>query len=292
MTVIRKFAPGTEWLYLKIYTGVKTADLILEEAIKSVAQYFLGNNEISKWFFIRYHDPKPHLRVRFCLHNTKDYFTVLNKINEELKEFNDSGEISNISIETYNREIERYGQNTIEEAEILFHKNSEFTLLCLPYDDEDKLIFGIFLIDQILNKLNLKITEKLAWIKDFNDAFKEEFNADKNLNSQLDKKYREFKPKLINFLQSDEFSDERIAIALHTEECDAALQNILQHLQNDALGISLQTFFSSIFHMNINRLFVSDQRLFEMVIYDYLLRYYKSLAFATIKKNESFLITQ
>ncbi len=292
MTVIRKFAPGTEWLYLKIYTGVKTADLILEEAIQSVAQYFLSNNEISKWFFIRYHDPKPHLRVRFCLHNTKDYFNVLNKIKEELQEFNDSGEISNISIETYNREIERYGQKTIEEAETLFHKNSEFTLLCLPYDDEDKLIFSIFLIDQMLNKLKLEITEKLAWIKDFNDAFKEEFNADKNLNSQLDKKYREFKPKLINFLQSDEFSDERIAIVLHTEECDAALQNILQHLQNDAVGISLQTFFSSIFHMNINRLFVSDQRLFEMVIYDYLLRYYKSLAFATIKKNESFLITQ
>ncbi|MCY0976332.1 thiopeptide-type bacteriocin biosynthesis protein [Chryseobacterium wangxinyae] len=292
MTVIRKFAPGTEWLYLKIYTGVKTADLILEEAIQSVAQYFLGNNEISKWFFIRYHDPKPHLRVRFCLHNTEDYFTVLNKINEELQEFTDSGEISNILIETYNREIERYGQNTVEEAETLFHKNSEFTLLCLPYDDEDKLIFGIFLIDQILNKLNLEITEKLAWIRNFNDAFKEEFNADKNLNSQLDKKYREFKPKLINFIQSDEFSDERIAIVLHTEECDAALQNILQHHQNDVLGISLQTFFSSIFHMNINRLFVSDQRLFEMVIYDYLLRYYKSLAFATIKKNESFLITQ
>ncbi|MCY0968899.1 thiopeptide-type bacteriocin biosynthesis protein [Chryseobacterium wangxinyae] len=285
MTVIRKFAPGTEWLYLKIYTGVKTADLILEEAIQSVAQYFLGNNEISKWFFIRYHDPKPHLRVRFCLHNTEDYFTVLNKINEELQEFTDSGEISNILIETYNREIERYGQNTIEVAETLFHKNSEFTLLCLPYDDEDKLIFSIFLIDQILNKLNLEITEKLAWIKDLNDAFKEEFNADKNLNNQLDKKYREFKPKLINFLQSDEFSDERIAIVLHTEECDAALQNILQHLQNDAVGISLQTFFSSIFHMNINRLFVSDQRLFEMVIYDYLLRYYKSLAFDSLHEK-------
>jgi hypothetical protein len=31
--------------------------------------------------------------------------------------------------------------------------------------------------------------------------------------------------------------------------------------------------------MNINRLFVSNQRLFEMVIYDYLLRYYKMRVF-------------
>ncbi|WP_394351105.1 lantibiotic dehydratase C-terminal domain-containing protein [Chryseobacterium fistulae] len=34
-------------------------------------------------------------------------------------------------------------------------------------------------------------------------------------------------------------------------------------------------FLQSIFHMNINRLFVSNQRLFEMVIYDYFLWYYK-----------------
>lgn len=283
----RKFVPGTEWLYLKIYTGVKTSDIILEEAIQPLTDYLQTNNYISKWFFIRYHDPKPHLRVRFCLNNINDYTIVLNKINEELQGYVDSGEISNISIETYTREIERYGQNTLKEAETLFHKNSEFTLLCLPYNDEDKIIFSIFYIDQILNKLNLEISEKLVWIKNFNDAFKEEFNADKNLNSQLDKKYRDFKPKLINFLQSEEFSDETDAIIRHVEECDYVLQNILQHQQNVLLEASLQSFFQSIFHMNINRLFISSQRVFEMVIYDYLFRYYKSLAFFDFKTTST-----
>ncbi|CAD7806481.1 Nisin biosynthesis protein NisB [Chryseobacterium aquaeductus] len=284
----RKFAPGTEWLYLKIYTGIKTSDLILEEKITPIIEYFQTNNYILKWFFIRYHDPKPHLRVRFRLNNPEDYTVVLNKINEELQEFTNSAEISNISVEMYTREIERYGQNTIEEAETLFHLNSEFTLLCLPYDDEDKLIFCVFYINEMLNKLDIKIHEKLMWIKNFNDAFKEEFNADKNLNSQLDKKYREFKPKLMNFIQSDEFSDERNAIILHIEECASVLQNILQQHQNQSLEVSLQSFFQSIFHMNINRLFVSNQRLFEMIIYDYLLRYYKSLNFHELQRNLSF----
>lgn len=281
----RKFAPGTEWLYLKVYTGVKTSDLILEETIQPLIEYLRTNNYILKWFFIRYHDPKPHLRVRFCLNNTEDYITVLNKINEELLEFTDSGEISNISIETYSREIERYGQNTIEEAEILFHKNSEFTLLCLPYDDEDKMIFSIFYINEILNRLNLGIQEKLLWIRNYNDSFKKEFKADKTLNSQLDKKYREFKPKLINFIQSDDFLDERSAIIVHIEECTSILQNIIIHHQNRSLEVSLQSFFQSIFHMNINRFFVSNQRLFEMVIYDYLVRYYKSLAFYSLHEK-------
>lgn len=281
----RKFGSGTEWLYLKIYTGIKTSDLILEETIQSLTEYFRENNYISKWFFIRYHDPKSHLRIRFYLNNTEDYPNVLKKINEELQEFVDSGEISNISIETYSREIERYGKNTIEDAETLFYKNSEFTLLCLPYDDEDKIIFSIFYMNEILDKLNLEIQEKLTWIRNFNGAFKEEFNADKNLNSQLDKKYRKFKLKLIDFIESDEFSDERNAIISHVEECVSVLQNMLRHHQNQSLEIPLQSFFQSIFHMNINRLFVSNQRLFEMVIYDYLLRYYKSMSFHELQRN-------
>lgn len=281
----RNFTPGTEWLYLKIYTGVKTSDLILEETIKPLVEYFQTNNYTSKWFFIRYHDPKPHLRIRFYLNNTEDYTFVLKKINKELKEFVESGEISNISNETYYRESERYGQNTIEEAEVLFHKNSEFTLLCLPYDDEEKIIFSLFYINEILNKLNLEIQQKLVWVKNFNEGFKKEFNADKNLNSQLDKKYRAFKPKFITFLQSDEYSDERNTIVFHIEECSLVLQNILRHYQNESLEVSLQRFFQSIFHMNINRLFVSNQRLFEMIIYDYLLRYYKSAMFHEVHRS-------
>lgn len=275
--VERKCIPGTEWLYLKIYTGIKTSDIILKEVITPLIEYFQADNYISKWFFIRYNDPESHLRIRFMLNNTDYYNKILNKINEALQEYIGSGEISNIIIDTYAREIERYGQNTIEEAETLFYKNSEFTLQCLDYDDEEKIIISLFYIDDILNKLNLSAKEKLDWIKDFNTAFKQEFNADKKLNSQLDKKYREFKPKYLSFLQSDEFLEERKSVISNIEESNLALQNIINHYENQSLEISLQSFFQSIFHMNINRVFVSNQRLFEMLIYDYQFRYYKNV---------------
>ncbi|WP_317174721.1 thiopeptide-type bacteriocin biosynthesis protein [Chryseobacterium antibioticum] len=183
---------------------------------------------------------------------------------------------------TYNRELERYGENTIEDAKTLFHKNSEFTLLCLHYDDEEKIMFSLFFINEILNKLNLSIHEKLEWTKDFNAAFKQEFNADKKLNSQLDKKYRDFKPKLIDFLTSEEFLEERNTVIFNIETSSSAIQNIVFHYERK----SLQSFFQSIFHMNINRLFISNQRLFEMVIYDYLFRYYKALYYHQIVRKE------
>ena len=273
--MVRKFIPGTEWLYLKIYTGIKTSDLILEELIKPSVEYFQENNYISKWFFIRYHDPKPHLRVRFCLSNAEYYNDVLHKINNDLQEFIQSGEISSIVVDTYSREIERYGQTTIEEAETLFYKNSDFALLCLQYDDEEKILFTIFYIDQTLDQLNLSDQQKLNWIKGFDSAFKDEFNADKKLNSQLDKKYREFKLKLMSLIQNDEFLDERQAIISHIKESSSVLKSIIQSNEKGLLEVSPRSFFQSIFHMNINRLFVSNQRLFEMIIYDYLQRYYK-----------------
>lgn len=280
----RKFPPGSEWLYLKIYTGVKTADIILEEAIQPLTECFQENHYISKWFFIRYNDPKPHLRLRLHLNNSNGYNEILEKINQSFEQFINSGEISNLQIDTYNREIERYGKNTMEEAECVFHKNSEFTLQCLHYDDEEKIIVSLFYIDEMLNKLGLSIYEKLIWIKGFNDAFKTEFQADRKLNSSLDKKYRKFKPKYFEFLQTKEFTENRNHIYSIIEQSGTELQNILFHHKNQSLEISVQNFFQSIFHMNINRLFVSQQRIFEMVIYDYLLRYYKSQIFLQKKK--------
>lgn len=273
--ITRKFIPGSEWLYIKIYTGIKTSDIILEEAIQPLIEYFKESNNISKWFFIRYHDPKPHLRVRFLLSNLDNYSEIFEKINAVLQKYIDSGEISNVLVDTYTREIERYGKSTIEDAETLFQKSSEFTLQCLDYDDEEKIMISLLYIDEILNKLNLSVQERLNWMKDFNDSFKREFNADKKLNSQLDKKYRDFKPKFLDFIQSEEFSRERNTVILNVEQSNITIQNTVQHNQNNSLEMSLQSFFQSIFHMNINRIFVSDQRLFEMVIYDYAVRYYK-----------------
>lgn len=274
---MRKFIIGSEWLYLKIYAGVKTSDLILEEAIMPLVAYLQEGKYISKWFFIRYNDPKPHLRVRFNLQSTGEYSRVLERINIVLQEYVNSGEISSIQTDIYNREIERYGKATIEDAETLFYRNSELAIQCLDYDDEEKIIASLFYIDKLLDKLNLSIDERMKWVNNYNIAFKKEFNTDKRLNSQLDKKYRAFKLKFMDFIQSEEFAEERELIISNLDEMALILQNIIYHSENQTLEVSMESFFKSFFHMNINRLFVSNQRVFEMVIYDYLHRYYKTL---------------
>nr|WP_307835684.1 thiopeptide-type bacteriocin biosynthesis protein [Elizabethkingia sp. ASV34] len=284
--IIRKFTPGSKWLYFKIYTGIKTADIILEEVISPALSYLKKNNIILKWFFIRYNDPKPHLRIRFLLTNSKEYNNILNYIHNVSDIYVESGEINNIQLDTYKREMERYGSKTIEDTESLFEMNSEFTLDYLHLDDEEKIIISVFYIDKMLDKLNLSIEKRLGWIKDSNYSYKQEFNADKKFNNQLDKKYRIFKPKYLEFTQSQEFSEERTAIIQHIEENNTVLQHVIQKNNTQLMKISLQYFFRSIIHMAINRMFISEQRLFEMVIYDYLHRYYKTLSYHHLNKTK------
>ncbi|MEN2435790.1 thiopeptide-type bacteriocin biosynthesis protein [Weeksellaceae bacterium A-14] len=264
---IRKFSPGSEWLYLKIYCGVKTSDIILQEAITPLIADLKKQNLIKKWFFIRYNDPKPHLRFRVQLFETGNYNKVLDLINLKLKEFIDSGEISNIVIDTYSRELERYGKDTIEFAEDLFFKSSELVLNFLDYDDEEKIIVSLFYIEQILSEFKISEAEKLKLFTNSNDAFKKEFNADKNLNNQLKKKFLEFKPKYEEFINSDEFVEIRNLIIENVSEFSLIPEKIIEYDFN-----FLDSFFASIFHMHINRTFLSNQRLFEMVVYDYLVR--------------------
>jgi hypothetical protein len=55
--------PGSEWLYIKLFTGPATADQVLRR-IASVLTWALTAGGDDQWFFLRYGDPDWHLRLR------------------------------------------------------------------------------------------------------------------------------------------------------------------------------------------------------------------------------------
>lgn len=275
MSANRKFLPGSEWIYFKIYTGVKTSDIILLEVLKPLIEEFKSEKLIQKWFFIRYSDPKPHLRIRLNIITPNNYYILLYKISSRFEEYLNSGEISNVMIDTYKRELERYGEKTIEYAEEFFFRSSELILNFLEYDDDEKIMVALFYIDFILCELGLTSEEKTNWISSYDNAFKIEFNADKILNNQLKRKYIDFQPKYFEFIKSNKFKDIRNLIINNISDILIVMEKILELEKKECLNVGMKDFFQSIFHMHINRLFVSNQRLFEMIVYDYLLRFYK-----------------
>src|SRR5262249_34672825 len=128
-SVVRRFLPGSEWLYLKVYTGSTTADAVLRSYLAPVIAQAMQRGIARRWFFLRYGDPDWHVRVRF--HGEPAALTgeLLPMLHAALARATDAGQVWQVALGTYEREVERYGgDEAIAIAESLFHHDSACVL--------------------------------------------------------------------------------------------------------------------------------------------------------------------
>lgn len=275
----RIFSFGSEWVYFKIYSGYKIADIILLEYLKEKIEFLQSENHIKKWFFIRYNDSDSHLRIRFQVNKTEDVFQLIKELNPVFEDLLDKNLVWKVQNDTYLREVERYGLKTIEDSEMLFYFDSEMILNYLSLknnfeNDEVQLLFCFISIDNFLNAFSLSISQKLRLLDNMQQGFKKEFNATKVLKSELDKHYRELEKDIsdvINFAPNQELFPVYEIIESKSKNIKPIVISIKENLV-----INLYSFLSSHIHMMINRQFTSRQREYETVIYDHLHRYYKT----------------
>lgn len=285
MSVERTHILGDEWLYYKVYCGVRTSDLLLVNAIKPLTEALLKENLIDAWFFIRYEDPRYHLRLRFHLVTTDNHSmgAVINAINVSLKPYIEQHSVFKIQTDTYIRELERYGRQNIIASENLFHYNSKLLITALERFEDDALYFLFILkaIDTLLSDFNLDLAQKINFVKMNMLAFKDEFGADKKLNKQLEKKYANLKDKVSSALEQKDAEYLEFDKLLSHPKYDVhhLVQEIIAAKLSGGLEIPLDQLLGSYIHMHVNRAFRSQQRFYELVCYDFLFKYYKAKSF-------------
>jgi len=123
--VERRFPPGSEWLYLKLFTGPATADQLLLRAAPLLSAS-VDTGSIDSWHFVRYGDPDWHVRLR--LHGSPD--ALLRDLLPQLRDLTEpllrTGQVWRTQLDTYERELERYGGAlVIGHAERIFHADSQ-----------------------------------------------------------------------------------------------------------------------------------------------------------------------
>ncbi|MBQ4801211.1 thiopeptide-type bacteriocin biosynthesis protein [Aquimarina sp. MMG015] len=279
--VQRSFIIGSEWLYYKIYTGPKTSDLILTDIIRPIATHLLDKGIIDKWFFIRYNDPKHHIRVRFHYNKPENIAEVINTLYGSLKEFSDEDLIWKIQLDTYQREVERYGGETMSISEELFFLDSRMIVDFLDMIDGDegeelRWLFGVRAIDQLLQDFGYSEDDKLALLERLKTGFGVEFGMNKGLKKQMDKKFRNEHDKIKNFLSFKRDSDPDYAPIIDAlDEKSISSKDLVKEILTIVDKNQLDDMMSSYIHMLMNRLFRSKNRLHEMVLYDLLYRTYK-----------------
>lgn len=283
----KRFVLGDEWVYYKFYCGVKSADKLLLDVVAPVMRKLQEEGKIAKFFFIRYNDPSFHIRLRLQLTDPSHYGDVIRLMHEYAQPFLRSGYIWKIQTDTYNREYDRYGVDTMEMAESIFHYDSEAVLDMLEKtwgDEREKVrwLWTMRNVDELLTDFNYTPERKRKLLEMLKDAFAKEFNADKFLKTQLNNKYRFHKKEIETLL--DKKHDEESSLApildsLHARSARSqrTVADILNYAEQQQEASILDNFLSSYIHMLINRSIPAKQRLHEMVIYDFLYRHYHSV---------------
>jgi lantibiotic biosynthesis protein len=283
----RSFTPGSSWLYYKFYCGPKSADKILSEAILPVTKELQIKGLIDKFFFIRYNDPSFHLRVRFQLSNTANLGNTMELVYSKMNIFEKHGFIWKTQLDTYQRELERYGTDAIEISEMIFFYDSIAVLKMLDITGGDerehiRWLWAMRAIDSLLDDFEFSINQKINLADFLKTSFLQEFNADKLLKIQLNNKYNDNR-KLIEYTldrKNDAGSEMKSLLDILTEKSESIkpLADVLiARQQNNSLLLSLPNLLNSYIHMLVNRTSLAKPRFHELVIYDMLYRYYFSI---------------
>ncbi|MGY0040662.1 thiopeptide-type bacteriocin biosynthesis protein [Pedobacter sp. NJ-S-72] len=253
------FLPGEEWLYFEIYCHSSKSNALLLH----ISRHFIFpfRKKIKKWFFIRYNDPADHIRLRFQLKEIKDGHELTASLSDLIAPYITSGIVADLQLKIYRQETERYGLERMNLVETCFGIDSDFTLTIItkPFEINDLYILSITLIENVLNNAGYTLEEQLQYAERMHINFAAEFEIQSEGTKKINQSYKDF-----NF--------DAITIALNKLQKKKAMQtahaflNTLQACKQEEKNSVL----SDLFHMHTNRLFHDNQRMHEMIMYNFL----------------------
>lgn len=266
----RKYVPGSEWLYLKVYAPKIGVNRLLA-TIRPLLRKKYVDHRISQWFFIRYEDHAPHIRLRLRV-DPAAVSEILIAFKAKLENRIQQHVIREFQIDVYSRELERYAPGGIENTERFFWASSELVLHFITQAKKIAAIsthaFALYSTYAIIREFISEADEQLRFTIESFGQFLPEFKAGA-FKVQLDKKYRELSTEIVSaFKQHD------AGLLSGSAKAGKELINSLSPIK-ELLNEPSESYpyLRSIIHMHLNRIFTDESRKQEMITY-YLLHKY------------------
>jgi thiopeptide-type bacteriocin biosynthesis protein len=269
--VERRFLPGSEWLYARLFLGPAAADEVLTDRIAPLAEEWLRAGVIRRWFFIRYNEGGHHLRVRLAGEPARLLSVALPALSEVAQ-----AACWRMELGTYERELERYGGAAgMELSEEIFQHDSEAAVQVLRAlaDDPPEARWRMALIsaDELLTSLGLPLEEKTALLARVRESFAREHRADGTLKAALGQRFRQERHTLTRMLAAARAPAPEHPAYAALQRRSARIAALVPAAKagglEDPVWIGLA---ESYLHMSINRLLRTGWRPQELVIYDLL----------------------
>jgi len=257
--VAKRLFPGSRWSYLKLYTGPETQDRLLVTRIAPLLANL--SIDLKRWFFIRYQDEVgAHLRLRLELRPT----SAAKLWRDLLREIATWPEVERCMLDTYERELHRYGgKRAASVVETFFAIDSAATVELLrstrACGPELRARVLLASTEQLVADLGVN---HLAWLKPRREAWIAELGIQAERKRDLSRTQR--------MLEAVALPDEAHGIL---EGRSARLTKIIPVLRRRIDGqVDFESIADSLIHMHVNRLARSRARSYEALAYDFLVR--------------------
>lgn len=285
-SVKRTFAPGSEWLYLKLYTGKSTADQLLREFVRPFVDGVLRAGDADRWFFLRYGDPFWHIRLRFHGSPERLHGSLLPSFNAAVDAFVSAGKVWRVQIDTYEREIERYGgAQGICLAEKIFHPDSEAALTIVEGSPGNeglvaRRLIALRSIDRLLGDFALDLPLKRRMMESLQEEFGGPLPSNRGLGGGSGTVYRNAAEGVLDGTREMRaaFAREFAALERRSQQTASEAAELKACAEAGQLSVPLPKLISSLVHVHTNRLLRPTQRGEELLLYRLLARYYSSRA--------------
>ena len=245
--------PFDEWIYIKVYGANGIENSFISKDVSKLVDSLFENKIIDKFFFLRYSDPRRHIRIRF--HGESG--TLLkgySVIQYWIKNLLDRRVATDFIIDTYDRELERYGgEHVINEIETLFFKSSLSVINLLNFKKSNELTdyyLGVICTLYFVKNFNLTLEDTLTLFDVPNSKFREHFKKERE-------KYIFAAESL--FYNDTHLSDESKDIISILSVMGCSIELVKKQLKNlNITKIKYIDIVSSIIHMHLNRLFENN----------------------------------
>jgi lantibiotic biosynthesis protein len=266
----RNFLPGSDWLYLKLYCMPHAADRLLLELLKPLIRRY--RQSLRSWFFIRYADTAYHIRLRLE-GEPKQLAIILTELAKALNKSAVRPLLRDLQSDVYRRELERYGLAQIDLVEACFCAGSDWVVARLKAKappgrgiDMEACALVWLTVDRFLDGAGAAA----RFYQRMSESFALRHATDKAHRVSQDKKYRLLGRGLADCLAAPALKE--LAASACTESWLVSVDRLAA--ATSRLGeTDRMNLLADLVHMQVNRIFCSNQLRYEAMIYHFLAKY-------------------
>lgn len=279
--------PGGDWIYAKLYGGIGALDEALGSRLPAMVHGLRSSGLLDRWFFVRYSDPEPHIRLRLRRSASADPGQLWAAVCTEFSAWKAAETLWKWQQDTYQREIERYGGTlSMSLVEDLFWADSEAVVAILQGLSGGEQLPSLRFqaaavgVDRMLIDFGLSISEREELMRRALDSARSASGLTAAGKKALAGRFRSERAGLERALRSG------TSAGVSQREWHAVLDRRAVVVKSSALAlmslqdaghlvVPVESILRSCLHMHVNRSLRNDGRGEETVIYDFLGRIYQ-----------------